>query len=164
MATPEPAKRKQRLRDLPPEERRAHREKQIQERRALERDVLALRLAGRSFEQISDDLGFKSRASAWKVYEAVVKRTVQAPADELRALSEARLETLRFTHWQRALGGDVPASVMVLRIERQLADLRGLNAPKEIDLRLEAREIAERYGLDPDEVLAEAQAWIKAHA
>lgn len=156
--TTEPPKRKRHRPDAETQRKEAA-ERRLR-RATLERQAVELRIAGRTFEQIAGDLGFVTRSAAYKAYQSAMNRMVAEPVEELRALATQRLETLRFAHWTRALAGDVAASVMVLRIEKQLADLHGLNAPKEIDLRLEAREIASRYGLDEDEVMAEAMRWL----
>jgi hypothetical protein len=60
--------------------------------------------------------------------------------------------------WTKALNGDVRAVDSVLRIMERRAKLLGLDAPTKIDWRDSAAQTAKDLGLDPSEVLAEAEA------
>lgn len=78
--------------------------------------------------------------------------------EELRKLEQQRLDRLIFAVWAKALRGDTQAVLSVLRIMERRAKLLGLDAPTKIDWRDSAAETAKALGLDPAEVLAEAEA------
>lgn len=122
------------------------------------------RLAGKTFQQIADLLGYENRSSAYHAVKAGMYHGVKEPARELVEIESLRLERLQAAHWAKAIRGDVQSTITVLRIMKQRADLLGLNAPKELDITLEAAEIAAKEGLDPAEVIKVAQEWIREQA
>jgi hypothetical protein len=58
-----------------------------------QRQALELRRAGATLQQIADRLGFAHPSGAANAIASGLKKTLQAPADELRALDEAASET-----------------------------------------------------------------------
>src|SRR5262245_38202824 len=93
-----------------------------QERRT---QVLNLRRAGGALRDIAVQL---------QTGEATVRRDVAAAlaalaaedrdgAAELRALEGARLDALQLAHWKQAIGGDIEATRVVLRIMERRARL-----------------------------------------
>lgn len=126
--------------------------------------ALRHRLAGKTYEEIARLLGYENRGSAYFAVKAALKRGVREPAEELIALTEDRLDRMLNAVWTKALQGDVQAILTVLRIEKQRSDLLGLNAPKEIDITVEARRIAEEEGLDPEQVVKLANDWLRARS
>lgn len=61
--------------------------------------ALQMRAAGLTFEQIKDQLGYKTRGSAVQDVQRAMALTVSEPAADLRALQAARLEML----WVKAM-------------------------------------------------------------
>lgn len=99
-----------------------------------ERRVLALVLAGMTFDQIAQEVGYATSSGAWRAYKRGLTNTVRPVADEVRAMESARLDRLLLTWWPRALGagGHDPsprAADMVLKIMARRAALLGLDAP-----------------------------------
>ena len=129
-----------------------------------EERAVELRLKGKTFQQIANDLGYESRVSAYKAVMAAIKLSMREPALELVEITLQRLDALIAAVWVKAMAGDIQAVLAVLRIEKQRADILGLNAPKELDITLEATEIALREGLDPAEVIAAAQDYLREHS
>jgi hypothetical protein len=115
-----------------------------------ERQVLELRRAGATFDDIAVRLGFANKSGAWQAYKRALDRTlVDAGADELRAIEADRLDRLQQRVWVLALGGDLPAVNVMLRIMERRARLLGLDAPVKQELRVEQ--------VDPTSIDAEVQ-------
>jgi hypothetical protein len=121
-----------------------------------ERKAVVAALSGASFDDIARDLGYTTRAGAWKAVQRALKRTVQPAADEYRQLELMRLDRLLVGLWPIAIGdGDTPpdyeAIDRVIRIMQRRAKLLGLDAPVKIDVGALVRAAAKRHGLSADE-------------
>lgn len=92
------------------------------------REVRALELmtAGATYQQVAEELGYRSRAGAWQaVQRALDRRTVEA-VDLYRLVELKRLESLQAAAWHRASEGDLDAVGKVLAIIRMRCRLLGL--------------------------------------
>ncbi|MCW2785011.1 MAG: hypothetical protein JWP74_1528 [Marmoricola sp.] len=93
---------------------------QLKRTRAVE-----LLAAGRGYDEIARQVGFTSRGSAYRaVTKALAEREIEA-VNELRVLELDRLDALHAAHWQRAVDGDVPATMVILAISRQRLRIYG---------------------------------------
>ncbi len=123
---------------------------------AARRDARAaeLRTRGLSYQQIADQLGYTSRANAYRAVARALAEIVAEPAAELRALELARLDAmaraaravLEGEHWVvshgrvvehdgRPLVDDAPvlhAIDRLLAIQTRRARLLGLDAPAKV--------------------------------
>ncbi len=128
--------------------------------------ALQFRASGATFAQIGLALGC-STTRAWQLVEAGLDRTVREPAEALVALECDRLDRMQLAIWPRVLKGDLHAIDAMLKIMARRAKLLGLDAPAKHEITREsimkgaAEKAAERYGLDPREVLAQAEALFK---
>lgn len=124
-----------------------------------QRKAVELRKAGMSYEAIADELGYAGKSGAYKAVSSALTRTLQEPADELRALELARLDDMLKGLWVNARKGNVYAIDRVLKIMQRRAELLGLDAPKTVKVvQEEAKRLAGEYGLTEAEILAEAEA------
>ena len=143
-----------------------------------ERAALALRLraSGAGYEAIGRQLGC-STATAWREVKSGLKEIQSEPAPELIELESARLDRLLVAIWPYAIGftetrqdgkekrhAPSPEAIdRVLKIQARRAKLLGLDAPTKKDVTGEwimkgaVERAAEQYGLDPREVLAQAE-------
>lgn len=94
-----------------------------------QRQALELRMAGATFRQIADQLGYKGPQGAQFAVEAALDKTIREPADRLRELDARRLDSLLLTYWPMAKGGNMDALDRVLRILQRRAKLLGLDLP-----------------------------------
>lgn len=130
---------------------------------AIERQAQALELrkAGIDFRTIAGKLGYDGPAGAYQAVKSALKKTLQEPADEYRALHLARHEHIIRANWPAMLRGDEGAARVILAALKSVADLLGLNAPKEIKVNHELLSLADRVAdglsLNPADVLAEAE-------
>jgi len=96
--------------------------------------ALELRKAAATYQQIADQLGYRSASGAFNAVKAALKATLREPADELRELELARLDAMLLPLWRRVQSGDEKAVDRVLRIMERRARLLGLDAPRRQEL------------------------------
>ncbi len=96
--------------------------------------ALELRLAGVTYEQIAEQLGYAGRSGAFKAVNTALKETLREPAEELRTLSAERLDRATLAIWRAVSAGDLQAIDRLLRIEARRARLLGLDAPSRQEL------------------------------
>ena len=93
--------------------------------------ILKLREQGKTFAQIGEALGV-GRSWAYRMYEAVFNEKsdkVAEARDEMREREAQRLLRLLLEYCPLAEDGDYLATDMTLRIQKNLRDLLGLDAP-----------------------------------
>lgn len=102
------------------------------------RAALGLRLAGASFGEVAQVLGFADAEAARRSVERELGRQV-VPGDGLeglRAEEAARLERLLRSVWPKAMDGDsgehLPAVKVALQLIDRHARLLGLDVPQEV--------------------------------
>ena len=91
--------------------------------------ALELRKAAVPYQQIADELGYRSASGAFNAVKAALKATLREPAEELRELELARLDAMLLPLWRRIQRGDEKAIDRALRIMERRARLLGLDAP-----------------------------------
>lgn len=122
---------------------------------AAERRRLALedRKYGATYRQIAERRGYASASGAYKAVMTGLRETQQEPADAVRQLELARLDTLMMALWPLALKGDGLAIDRVLRVMERRARYLGLDAPARlaVDMTLLNRvaEALEAFGVSP---------------
>jgi len=91
--------------------------------------AVELRTAGLTYDQIAMELGYANRGTVYSVVaEALRAQTLEA-VGELRDLEVARLDSLQVAMWQKAMDGDVPSAIAVLRCIMARCRLLGLDGP-----------------------------------
>jgi hypothetical protein len=98
-----------------------------------QRQALALRMAGASFDEIAESLGYADRGGAFKAVMAALQSTLPEPAAQVRELELKRLDRLWLAVWDGATKGDLQAVDACLRIMKRRADFEGLDAPKKLE-------------------------------
>lgn len=126
---------------------------------AMQRDqAVKLRIQGATFAEIGKLLTPPVTESwARRLVVQALESSRPENVAQLRKLEQERLDRLIFAVWAKALRGDTQAVLSVLRIMERRAKLLGLDAPMKIDWRESAAQTAKDLGLDPAEVLAEAE-------
>lgn len=97
-----------------------------------ELQIIELRRAGVTWEQIAREVGFKNASGAYKMYQRAAERMVRPDLEEYRDMQLDRLERMHKAVWLRAKDGDLRAIEMALRIGDREAKLLGLDAPTKI--------------------------------
>ncbi len=103
--------------------------------------VLELRKAGRTFDEIADALGYADRSGAKHAYDSALKRMGREAAEDLRELELYRLEDLWATAYHRAMqlaeddhDGFLKFQAHMLNISRRRSGLMGLDAPRQVEV------------------------------
>lgn len=127
--------------------------------------AMRLRITGATYQQIADELGYRTPGAARDAIQSAMQATIQEPADEYRALHRERLLTL-LRHAMPGVMAGVARSIEVARgVLDSLAKLDGLDAPKRIrfedDLEAETRAMAVQAGLDPDEAVEDVREMLR---
>jgi hypothetical protein len=100
-----------------------HRHRRVDAATALWRRerCVELALAGHSYDEIAEQVGYANRGTAWRTVTKALEQNVADSVDELRRVEGERLDTLQDAVWDKAIAGDLPARVTVLRIiERRI--------------------------------------------
>ena len=131
----------------------------------VERDLQAQELlkSGATFPEIAQALGYANRSGAFKAVQRCLRAAMVESANEYRQILMLRLEKMFMAVWPQALQGNSKALDGCLKILARESRLLGLDAPTKVEvphellLRDIAGRAAELYGLDPAEVMAEAE-------
>jgi hypothetical protein len=89
--------------------------------------ALELSLAGVPYDEITRELGYKSRGSVSKAMWKTIDRRATEGADAYRTLELQRLDALQSAHWESAVAGDVKAAELVLNVIEKRIRLLGLD-------------------------------------
>ena len=98
------------------------------------RQVIELRIAGITFEEVAKRVGYAGRTGAWHAYNAAMERYIIEPVESQRAVQSERLDRLFYQAYIQARNGDLHAIDRCLRIEKRRAELWGLDAPRQHEL------------------------------
>lgn len=125
--------------------------------RKREHDAVQLALAGATYQQIADQLGYTNRGNAWRTVQRVLARVDAEDAAALRTVEGGRLDRMQTAVWGQALKGDVKAVNAVLRIMDRRARLFGLDAPMQVEI-TQRDEIAAQIKALADELNSDPSA------
>ena len=98
-----------------------------------QRRAVELRLAGRTFQEIADVLGYSNHNCANEAVKAALRKTLDEPCAEFRQLTLERLTKILQTHWPNMLRGDVPASKISLQTIGDIRQLMGVDMPARVE-------------------------------
>jgi hypothetical protein len=91
--------------------------------------AVELRTAGLTYDQIAAELGYANRGTVYRVVSEALRTQTLEAVGELRSLEVARLNSLQQAMWQKAMDGDVPSAIAVLRVIMSRCRLLGLDGP-----------------------------------
>lgn len=95
------------------------------------REVLELRCAGLSFDEIAKRTGYAGRQGAQQAYNAALKRWGVESVEQQRIVQSERLDRIFTQAYLEARNGNLQAIDRCLKIEKRRAELWGLDAPKQ---------------------------------
>lgn len=125
--------------------------------------VVDMRVKGKTFQAIADELGYASRDAAWRDWRRALE-LARSEADmdlsEARAFELARLDAVDRLAWEQAEAGELKALEILLKISDRRAKMLGLDQPVKHTVSFEAVEAAiveyeqqlREAGIDPDTV------------
>ena len=130
------------------------------------REALELRKQGYSYPEIAAKMHY-SLAGAYKAVMTALKEITREPAEELLRMEVARLDQMLKAMAPMAKYGNIDAINMSLKVAERRAKLLGLDAPIKreetitVTINDLAKKAAEDAGLDPNAVIAQAEALLK---
>jgi len=95
------------------------------------REVLELRCAGLSFDEIAKRTGYAGRQGAQQAYNSALKRWAIESVEQQRIIQSERLDRIFTQAYLEARNGNLQAIDRCLKIEKRRAELWGLDAPKQ---------------------------------
>lgn len=98
------------------------------------RQALELAKAGIDYQTIADRIGYNSRQAAWKAVNSAIKDIIRPPAEAVRDMQIARLDSMLASIWASVKQGQYGAIDRALKLEERRAKLLGLDAPVKTDL------------------------------
>ena len=113
-------------------------------------DALRLRLQGKSYQQIADELGYATPSGAHQAVKKALARTVQEPADELRKVESDRMDAMLSYMWPRVEKGDPRAVEVAMKLAERRAKLLGLDAPEQIETKQDIT--VSIVGVNPEDI------------
>jgi len=102
--------------------------------------AMALKLAGASYAQIAENLGYADASGAHKAVARGMKSSLQESAGELRKIHYGRLEHMLMLVWPAVNQGDSHAVNSALQVMDRMERLYGLNAAEKVDITASARD------------------------
>ena len=102
--------------------------------------AMALKLAGASYAQIADNLGYADSSGAYKAVSRGMKNALQESAGDLRKIHYGRLEHMLMLVWPAVNQGDSRAVNSALQVMDRMERLYGLNQAQKVDITAGARE------------------------
>lgn len=96
--------------------------------------ALELRMEGRTFEAIAQELGYAGKQGAYDAVKRSLDAITREPAEELIKLDLERLDALWGIQYLNAQAGDVQAMAACMKIMERRAKLLGLDAPEKREL------------------------------
>ena len=91
--------------------------------------ALELRMAGRTWQEIADNLGYTNHTGAIAAVKTALAKTLQEPSAHYRALTLARLSKIIQVHWPLMLQADPTSTRLCLQAIKDMRDLLGLDSP-----------------------------------
>ena len=98
--------------------------------------ALSLRLAGLSYPQIAEQMGYRDKSGAHRAVMRLLERRESEGAEEIRAIEDARLDRLQTAVWPAASRGDLDAVRTSLSIIDRRMRLHGMAAPTNVNIAL----------------------------
>jgi len=118
--------------------------------------ALELRMAGATWQQVADQLGYKQKSSAQQAVRRAIERETERVADireSYRTMQLLRLERSLRAIWPQVLQGDLFAIDRELKLMERQAKLLGLDAPTQITITEDTKSELSQLITDLEQVL-----------
>lgn len=98
-----------------------------------QQQALELRMAGRTWTEIADTLGYASHTGAYEAVKVALSRSNHEAAEDYRSLTLGRLTKILQVHWPLMLQGDGNATRYCLQTIKDMRELMGLDSPSKFE-------------------------------
>ena len=103
------------------------------EAREKQQRALELRMAGRTWNEVAETLGYASHAGAINAVKAILARSDSDYGSRFRTLTLERLTKVLQTYWPTMLRGDVPAANVCLKTIKDMREVTGIDMPERVE-------------------------------
>ena len=98
-----------------------------------QQQALELRMAGRTWQEIADHLGYKSHTGAIEAVKVALARSNHEAVTDYRSLTLGRLTKVLQVHWPLMLQADPISSKLCLQTIKDMRELMGLDSPTRLE-------------------------------
>ena len=98
-----------------------------------QRRAVELRMAGRTFQEIADTLGYSTHSGAINAVKDALQKTLGVPSAEFRELTLERLTKILQVQWPNMLRGEVSAAKVCLQAIGDMRQLMGVDTPARVE-------------------------------
>ena len=98
-----------------------------------QRQAVELRMAGRTWQEIADALGYADHSGAVRAVQDSLQKTRGVPSAEFRELTLERLTKILQVQWPSMLRGEVPAAKLCLQTIGDMRQLMGVDMPSKVE-------------------------------
>jgi len=98
-----------------------------------QQQALELRMAGRTWQEIADHLGYAGHTGAYEAVKVALSRSNHEAVEDYRSLTLGRLTKILQVHWPIMLQGDGNATRYCLQTIKDMRDLLGLDSPSKFE-------------------------------
>jgi hypothetical protein len=91
-----------------------------------QRQAKEMRLAGATYHDIAEALGYSHHRLAWRAVKYYLRKTTTDPEGMHRKLELERIHRVMMSFWPKVLEGDATASAQYFRWSEQLRKLQGV--------------------------------------
>ena len=95
--------------------------------------AMELRMAGRTWQEIADHLGYKSHTGAYEAVKVALSRSNHEAAEDYRSLTIGRLTKILQVHWPLMLQADNNSTRLCLQTIKDMREVLGLDSPSKFE-------------------------------
>ena len=98
-----------------------------------QQQAMELRMAGRTWQEIADHLGYASHTGAYEAFKVALSRSNHDAAEDYRSLTIGRLTKILQIHWPLMLQADNNSTRLCLQTIKDMREVLGLDSPSKFE-------------------------------
>ena len=98
-----------------------------------QQQAMELRMAGRTWQEIADHLGYASHTGAYEAVKVALSRSNHEAAEDYRSLTIGRLTKILQIHWPLMLQADNNSTRLCLQTIKDMREVLGLDSPSKFE-------------------------------
>ena len=98
-----------------------------------QQQAMELRMAGRTWQEIADHLGYASHTGAYEAVKVALSRSNHEAAEDYRSLTIGRLTKILQVHWPLMLQADNNSTRLCLQTIKDMREVLGLDSPSKFE-------------------------------
>ena len=98
-----------------------------------QQQAMELRMAGRTWQEIADHLGYASHTGAYEAVKVALSRSNHEAAEDYRSLTIGRLTKILQIHWPLRHHADNNSTRLCLQTIKDMREVLGLDSPSKFE-------------------------------